>query len=143
MRNIYGTDKADTLNGNQADNDFWSYDGNDVCRGKAGDDEFSDYFGGPSGTTGSDKFIGGAGDDFFLTMNGNDKMLGGAGNDEFISYNRDSFTVSGGAGDDDLTIDVVQKKDFQLVVHDGAHRVYEHGDQTIDIRGVEHIHWTS
>jgi Ca2+-binding RTX toxin-like protein len=143
VKNIYGTSKGDTLNGSAADNMFWTYSGNDVAYGKGGDDTFSDFAGGPNAFTGSDKYFGGSGDDFFLTMNGKDTMSGGGGDDDFISYNREDIVVRGGAGKDQLTLAVGREADFDVVYHHGSHIIYEHDGQTIDVRGVEKIDWSN
>lgn len=74
IENVYGTEAADTMQGDAAENRFFGYGGNDTMRG--GDSH--------------DDLLGGDGNDAIFGEGGDDELGGGAGND----------TLDGGAGED-------------------------------------------
>ncbi len=118
---ILGTSGPDILIGNNEDESFSSFGGNDLVRSKAGKD--SVYSGSGNDTvfagTGNDTIGAGAGNDDVRAGNGNDvvwagtgrdTVFGGAGNDRIYAGGNDDVvyagggrdTVGGGSGDDAL-----------------------------------------
>lgn len=87
-----GTSGADTVIGNNLDNQIFGEGGNDYIDGGAGNDFL---FGGD----GNDIIFGGAGDDIIDLGNGNDIAFGGDGIDNIYGGDGND-TIFGGAGDD-------------------------------------------
>lgn len=96
VENIQGSNFADTLTGNTADNWINGGAGSDTIFGGGGNDSLFAGF----GDYGISNFIdGGDGNDLIRDGSGNDTLLGGAGDDRFTSTGG-SDTVTGGAGAD-------------------------------------------
>jgi Ca2+-binding RTX toxin-like protein len=96
-QNTFGTEGADTMNGDENGNRLWGRGGNDVLNGLAGNDTLR-------GNAGNDRLSGGEGDDVLVGGDGNDTVDGGAGNDiAEIGFARADVTVDGPA--DALTIE--------------------------------------
>lgn len=83
---------ADTVIGNNLNNEIMAGVGNDSLNGLAGDDELR-------GEIGHDAMRGGSGDDLLIGGSGRDTLEGGSGNDRLYGGNDDD-TLLGGAGDD-------------------------------------------
>lgn len=94
---FFGTNKADTLYGNQDVSDYmFGYSGNDLIVGG-------------SGLTESDFILGGNGDDFLQGWSGNDGLYGGNGND-LIGMVNGSNMVYGGNGKDTFILSANQNR---------------------------------
>ena len=57
-----------------------------------------------TGTSGVDKFVGGAGDDELYGDGGADSLIGGEGDDTFRITDNTFLKIDGGTGDDDIWI---------------------------------------
>ncbi len=94
VENLYGSDFADTLRGDQDDNQIVAYDGNDVLEGRDGRDRLF-------GRNGDDTLEGGEGKDRLEGGEGNDVLFGGAGDDRLIGdLGADIFVFELGDGMD-------------------------------------------
>jgi Ca2+-binding RTX toxin-like protein len=105
IENAIGTDFADTILGNNADNMLKGKGGKDVIKGGNGDDELH-------GNRGKDKLDGGKGDDVLSGGTDKDKMTGGDGADTFV-FNL--FTVPFGK---DVVTDYEDGSDSIMVLND-------------------------
>ncbi|PCH75081.1 MAG: hypothetical protein COC12_01965, partial [Rhodobacteraceae bacterium] len=112
IENVYGTELADVMLGNQFDNLLSGYRGDDTISGRAGNDLLIGLRGNDTidggadndqlfGGIGKDTLIGGSGDDFLSGDNGNDILQGGAGRD-LLSGGLGNDALDGGADDDVL-----------------------------------------
>jgi len=105
IENVRGGSGNDSLNGNDAANEFWGGLGNDVMVGGKGDDTFHETI----GAYGADNAKGGTGSNLDTEPNGSDEMNGGDGFDT-VDYSERALAVavspagtaavSAGAGDD-------------------------------------------
>lgn len=90
IENLTGSDHADVLNGNGADNDLAGGRGNDRIDARRGDDMLH-------GGQGEDLLIGRIGDDRLLGGGGRDTLAGGGGDDVMTGGNaRDTFIFNAG-----------------------------------------------
>lgn len=89
-----GSNRDDTINGDDGTDFVYALDGNDWVHGRDGDDVLR-------GEDGADRLYGGKGDDLLYGGNGNDTLKGGAGNDKLYG-GRGNDTLKGGAGNDFL-----------------------------------------
>ncbi|MEO0681216.1 MAG: calcium-binding protein [Pseudomonadota bacterium] len=89
-----GTDRGETLDGDEGDDVIHADGGADLVRGFAGDDVLL-------GERGADRVFGGAGDDYVSGGGGNDVANGGADDDEVDGRAGDDRLL-GGTGDDRL-----------------------------------------
>lgn len=101
IENVIGSAFNDRLNGDNTANVLEGGDGNDIFKGKGGDDT---YLGGAgddrmTGEDGADTMSGGADNDVLSGLSGRDSMEGGSGNDSLFG-GRDSDTLRGEDGDD-------------------------------------------
>ncbi|CEL94218.1 unnamed protein product [Vitrella brassicaformis CCMP3155] len=110
---LEGTDLADTMyalggddlvRGKKGDDAIFGGEGNDILRGQAGDDTVDGGAGDDevTGQSGDDRLFGGDGKDFINADNGNDLVDGGPGDDN-LAGNSGTDRVKGGAGDDLIT----------------------------------------
>lgn len=91
----FGSPLDDQLDGSNANEFFFGFDGNDIIDAGGGNDV---VFGG----TGNDVLKGGANNDVVSGEEGNDALLGDDGNDK-LSGNDGNDLLDGGAGNDELT----------------------------------------
>ena len=98
VENIYGSDEADTLIGNDDENTIWGNDGNDTLNGGEGEDRLY-------GGSGDDTLNGGEGEDRLYSGSGTDTLNGGNDDDILIGDGGGVNTLNGGAGDDDIFAD--------------------------------------
>ncbi|MEO1199808.1 MAG: hypothetical protein AAFX39_11345 [Pseudomonadota bacterium] len=91
---IRGDDGANRLNGNDGDDRLFGRDGGDRLDGGAGNDILS-------GNAGGDEIQGDSGNDVLRGGNGNDSLRGDAGNDE-LSGDKGQDNIVGGSGSDTL-----------------------------------------
>ncbi len=98
-----GTDNAETLTGNSADNIIYGQAGNDIVGGATGDDTLYGGAGNDDirGGQGSDTLFGGTGDDILRAGPDGDTMTGGEGSDTFYWASNHVGTAS------NPTIDVI------------------------------------
>ena len=89
----YGTQGADTLNGDNSDNILRGLSGNDTLNGNGGNDTLY-------GGSGDDRLYGGDNDDHLYGGNNDDMLDGGTGNDYLVGGKGDD-TLRGGKGDYD------------------------------------------
>ncbi|MDJ0716024.1 MAG: chondroitinase-B domain-containing protein [Prochloraceae cyanobacterium] len=112
MRIIRGTDKNDTLLGDNLNNIIEGLDGDDILRGFGANDSL---LGGDNNDTleggaGNDTLSGGDDDDSLVGATGNDKIFGDDGDDtleggtenDTLSGDDDNDLIRGGAGNDSL-----------------------------------------
>ena len=85
IENIIGGKQADTIRGNNGNNELSGRGGVDTIRGESGNDTIR-------GGNANDELFGDAGNDEIFGDNGADTIMGGTGGD----------TAHGGAGDDDI-----------------------------------------
>ena len=119
--NIVGTTFAETLIGNQGENEIFGGDGDDDLFGGGGDDFLQ-------GNAGDDTIEGGEGADVLRGGKNNDELFGGGGaddlfgdlDDDFLQGNAGEDTLEGGDGDDDLR---GGKDDDELFGGDGNDRL--------------------
>ena len=96
IENVEGGSAADTLRGDDGDNDFDGGRGHDRIEARGGDDRIDCG-------RGNDTCDGGDGDDEVIGTRGRDTLAGGAGNDDVASGGgRANDLLSGGAGRDRL-----------------------------------------
>ena len=103
---IEGTNGAETLNGDAADNRIYGYGGNDTLNGNDGNDLLR-------GGDGNDSLSGGAGNDILIGGDGNDTLTGGAGTDVFIWEENDEGAPAS------PNIDVVTDFNLSALANDG------------------------
>ena len=105
IENVYGSNHADHLTGDEGRNRFYGLDGDDTLDGGAGNDHLE-------GDAGQDMLVGGAGRDYLVGGEGADVLDGGAGydtadygaSDAGVSVNLTRDRAEGGhAGGDRLT----------------------------------------
>ena len=107
IENLIGSGFADTLTGDDADNDISGGGGADVIAGGKGNDALQ-------GGGGADQISGGAGIDRITGGTGNDTLTGGGGEDVFVfgpGSGRDTiinFADVGGATDDHIDVSAYQ-----------------------------------
>lgn len=94
---VLGTDAADVIAGNAAENTINSAGGRDVVRGLGGGDDF--FVG-----DGRDRVFGGSGGDLIYPTEGRDRAFGGPGNDIFQagSFGGNGADLFSGGGGNDL-----------------------------------------
>lgn len=92
IEHAFGTNAADTLNGDSSDNVLFGDGGNDDVSGRNGDDTVI-------GEDGQDNVSGGSDDDFVFGDDGPDDLIGGPGNDE-LRGGAQADELTGGPGDD-------------------------------------------
>lgn len=112
---IFGTARAENLNGTGGNDIILGLEGSDTINGKGGNDCI---IGGPGadkivagdgndvvlGGEGSDKLIGDNGNDVMFGENGSDSLVGGNGND-ILSGGNNADSLIGNSGNDTLTGD--------------------------------------
>jgi len=112
IENVIGGKQADSIRGNNADNELSGRGGIDIIRGESGadtirggsgDDELHGDAGADSifGDAGKDMVFGGTQGDFISGGPGDDDLFGEGGNDEIEGNGGDDF-IFGAAGDDTL-----------------------------------------
>ncbi len=97
----HGNDLANTIVGNNGENELLGHEGNDHIEGAGGDDVIA-------GGEGNDRLFGSGGNDVASGQAGTDRLAGGIGNDDLnggagndVLYGgTGSDTLRGGAGDD-------------------------------------------
>ena len=106
IENVHGSDEADTLTGDEYDNELAGNGGGDTLNGAGGDDTL---IGGVdagvdilNGGSGNDILYGGAGNDTLNGGTGNDTLNGDAGGDT-LNGDAGNDTLSGSLGDDTLS----------------------------------------
>jgi Ca2+-binding RTX toxin-like protein len=95
--------------------------------------------------TGFDTLLGGAGNDVFWSGANSESMKGGAGNDVFhVTSQTGNDTIIGGAGNDriDFAGRSTSDIDSMLTNKNGVTQLVFSGGQTIEIKGVETLHFT-
>jgi len=101
FQNVIGSNFADTIFGNNANNSINTLNGGDQAYGGQGQDTLT-------GGTGDDLLNGGSGNDSLVGGAGADTLEGGAGNDTLDAgsgLTDTNNTLDGGAGNDKLMID--------------------------------------
>ncbi len=91
---VNGTNRDDTIVGDEKNNDLRGGSGDDTLRGREGND-------GLRGQNGDDMLIAGDGDDFLFGGNGDDLLNGGNG-DDLLDGGVGNDQLFAGAGNDDL-----------------------------------------
>lgn len=81
VEQLWGTDFADQLRGDQQSNILWTWNGDDFAKGRGGDDTL---IGGTGGDQGADTLFGGAGADMVSGDAGDDFLSGGGGDDRVV-----------------------------------------------------------
>lgn len=104
---LYGTAKADSLNGAGGADYLEGKGGDDVLWGWAGNDQLW-------GVAGNDTLYGGSGNDGLYGGSGNDRLYGDAGND-YLMGSPGSDTLTGGSGADSF---VMRRGDGHDVITD-------------------------
>lgn len=96
---LQGNDGNDTLVGGAGFDLLYGDRGNDVLSGDTGND-------GLYGGDGDDTLDGGDGDDWLADLSGSNRLIGGAGNDEFwyVAGSPGESTLSGGIGSDSFEL---------------------------------------
>ena len=138
VEHAHGSDFADDLRGNGADNELSGFDGHDTLQGFDGNDTLL-------GGAGDDSILGGTGNDEIWGNGGDDTLDGGAGDNDLLRYRDDSAGVSvdliagtatdgEGGTDTILNIEDVHSSDHadSLRGSDAANRLFGFaGDDTI------------
>jgi Ca2+-binding RTX toxin-like protein len=133
VNSVLGSQLADDVTGNGANNTFFGQDGADTMRGGGGNDTLDGGAGDDTliGGTGDDSLIGGTGSDVFIGLAGNDIFVGASGGAFGIHVNQHGSLVQGGLtpdtaidgfGDTDSITNVVNiiATQFGDVVYGGA-----------------------
>ncbi|MCA9262764.1 MAG: hypothetical protein KDA60_02905 [Planctomycetales bacterium] len=103
IKEVVGSDHADTIFGNYENNTIWGRAGGDTISGRDGNDTLYGNDGNDTlnGNGGHDSIYGHNGDDTLSGGSGNDYLSGGNGNDT-LTGNSGIDTLRGYAGDDSL-----------------------------------------
>lgn len=123
---IEGSDGADTLQGDNGRNVFWTFGDRDSARGLDGRDVL---VGGKSGKPGNQNLYGGPGKDLLFVNGSYGTFAFGNGGDDRIYLRRSIYRSSGwGGGGEDL---LVGQKDYADVLFgdDGPDRIYGRGGE--------------
>jgi len=101
IENVIGTDNADFLSGDEADNILFGQGGIDTILGGVGKDTLIGNAGNDTldGESEDDELFGDEGEDVLAGSNGNDFLSGGTGNDSLDGGDHDDVLI-GGAGVD-------------------------------------------
>ena len=109
VESVYGSDKADTITGDDANNKLFGDDGADTIHGGAGDDEIigdHSYLNDGDSTNDNDSLFGDAGNDAIHGGVGDDTLSGGSGDDELHGgADTDTAVFSGNQSDYTITED--------------------------------------
>jgi serralysin len=138
VENVNGTQLADTIIGDGANNALYGNNGNDDLQGGAGNDVIS-------GGAGDDLIQGGAGDDVLTAGSGKDQIYGNDGNDRFYIEQGWNGGIGeaffGGAGVDTLDVSTVVFVGFAAYVNlqDGIFYDLNFLDGQIWLSSVENV----
>lgn len=101
IENVSSGSGNDTISGNDADNRFASFGGNDRQFGGSGDDTMAGGTGRDTlnGQTGDDVMRGDKGSDTLNGGHGGDTLNGGGGDDRLVGQSGNDRVVGGGGGD--------------------------------------------
>ncbi|UOM36002.1 5'-nucleotidase C-terminal domain-containing protein [Acuticoccus sp. I52.16.1] len=128
---LAGGPRADLVNGRAGDDVVLGGNGNDTVRGHIGDDIVS-------GGNGNDLVLGGDGDDTISGEAGTDRLRGGAG-DDLVTVGTGRNFVNGGSGEDKLVVDGLLS-DYSFATRDGLTiLVAKDGSARHLVQGVETI----
>ncbi len=94
IKEVVGSDLADTIFGNYENNTIWARAGNDTVHGREGNDTLY-------GNDGHDTLHGNSGHDSLYGHDGDDTLNGGSG-DDYLSGGNNDDTLTGGTGRDTL-----------------------------------------
>ncbi|MCT4577714.1 calcium-binding protein [Donghicola sp.] len=147
---VYGSPKADLVNGGQARDYIKGAAGNDTLIGGNGQDQLFGLDGDDrilgggkddhlAGNAGNDTLIGGRGDDHlsagFGWSNNDDLLRGGLG-DDYLYTNKGSDTLLGGAGDDEITAGIPDEEATRILRGgDGDDTITDEGSKNTIMRG--------
>jgi len=96
---IFGTDKSETINGDDSHHEIWAHGGDDMINSAGGDDKIVAGTGNNTvdGGNGNDQVTADFGDDHITGGQGNDVLHGGVGADAMMGgADRDTFFGTGG-----------------------------------------------
>ncbi len=115
---IVGSAYGDVVDGTNHRDRIDTGNGPDVVRGRGGGDFISVDGDAPGDGQQGDQVWGGDGNDWITSRHGQDHLDGGGGNDYISARGASNDVISGGAGDDDLWVEIGNKKGPQT--YDGG-----------------------
>ena len=125
MEGVIGSAFADTLTGNNADNEIRGGSGNDTVNGLDGNDVLY-------GDDGNDAVNGGIGDDTLIGGNGTDTLTGGTGTDTFVIIGTGIDTITDYAAGEIIDVSALLTWNGSTT---GFIRLTAAGDLQIDTNG--------
>ncbi|MEM6620091.1 MAG: calcium-binding protein [Pseudomonadota bacterium] len=127
FENLIGSERADTLTGDTADNAIRGGSGGDRLNGGDGEDDLN-------GNKGADDLYGGAANDLLVGAEGNDRLFGGGGGDD-LRGGAGADVIRGGTGGDTLfgsngADTLVGQADNDTLTGGGGADIFEFADGT-------------